>query len=65
MADPGNERFHKMDPKLRKSSDAEFLRWMADRLVHVYKESPNVDFVLKLRAIAASNLLNGITDHEA
>ena len=41
-----------MDPKLRKSKDSEFLNWLADRLVHVYGESPNVDFVLKLREIA-------------
>jgi hypothetical protein len=27
----------------------EFLEWLADRLVYVYKESPNVDFVLSLR----------------
>lgn len=33
-------------------TDAEFLRWMADRLVHVYGESPNVDFVQHLREIA-------------
>lgn len=33
-------------------SDAEFLNWVADRLVHVYGESENVDFVLKLRRLA-------------
>jgi hypothetical protein len=33
-------------------SNKEFLNWIADRLVHVYGESPNVDFVHKLRAIA-------------
>ena len=32
--------------------DKEFLDWLADRLVYVYKESPNVDFVQKLKAIA-------------
>jgi hypothetical protein len=30
-----------------KSSD--FLDWLADRLVSVYDESPNVDFVQRLR----------------
>lgn len=30
-------------------NDAEFLRWIADRLVHVYGESDHVDFVLSLR----------------
>jgi hypothetical protein len=31
-----------------------FLEWLADRLVHVYKENPNVDFVLSLRSRAAA-----------
>ena len=34
--------------------DQEFLTWLVDRLVHTYGESPNVDFVQKLKAIAAS-----------
>jgi hypothetical protein len=34
------------------TNDREFLNWVADRLVHVYGESPNVDFVRKLREIA-------------
>jgi septal ring factor EnvC (AmiA/AmiB activator) len=29
-----------------------FLNWIADRLVYVYKESENVDFVLRLRELA-------------
>lgn len=33
-----------------KTSD--FLRWLADRLVNVYGESENVDFVLRLREVA-------------
>jgi hypothetical protein len=32
-------------------TDAEFLTWIRDRLVHVYGESPNVDFVHRLNAI--------------
>lgn len=32
----------------------EFLDWIADRLVHVYGESPNVDFVLSLRERSAA-----------
>lgn len=32
--------------------DRYFLMWLADRLVKVYGESENVDFVLKLRAMA-------------
>lgn len=34
------------------SSDSDFLNWMADRLVNVYNEDPNVDFVHKLRSMA-------------
>lgn len=34
------------------SGDKCFLNWVADRLVHVYGESPNADFVLKLREFA-------------
>lgn len=30
----------------------DFLDWVADRLVHVYGENPNIDFVLSLRARA-------------
>lgn len=33
-------------------SDSEFLRWLAERLVFVYKESPNVDFVTRTKEIA-------------
>ena len=34
--------------------DQTFLNWIADRLVNVYGESEMVDFVRKLRAIAAN-----------
>lgn len=30
----------------------DFLDWMADRLIHVYGENPDVDFVLSLRSRA-------------
>lgn len=33
-------------------NDREFLEWVRDRLVAVYGESPNVDFVLRLGRIA-------------
>lgn len=33
-------------------TDKEFLEWLIDRLVHVYGESPNVDFIHKLNKIA-------------
>ena len=32
----------------------DFLNWVADRLVHVYGESENVDFVISLRARASA-----------
>lgn len=38
-------------------SDSEFLDWLADRLVNVYGESENVDFVRRLRGLARSTRL--------
>lgn len=35
-------------------NDAEFLHWLCDRLQHVYGESPNTDFMIRLRSIAWS-----------
>jgi len=35
-------------------ADSHFLTWLADRLVHVYGENPNVDFVHATRRIAAA-----------
>lgn len=32
--------------------DHELVSWLADRMVHVYGESPNVDFVHRARAVA-------------
>lgn len=32
-------------------NDTDFLRWVRDRLVHVYKESPNTDFVLRMEEV--------------
>jgi hypothetical protein len=32
-------------------TDKDFLKWLCDRLINVYDESPNVDFVIKLRNI--------------
>jgi len=33
-------------------TDKQFLNWVADRFVFVYGESPKVDYVQKLRAMA-------------
>ena len=35
-------------------NDKDYLYWLADRLVNVYGESPNVDFVRKLVSISNS-----------
>lgn len=32
-------------------SDAEYLRWLRDRLIYVYSESPNCDYVKRLERI--------------
>lgn len=39
-------------PKIGNETDRDFLLWIAARLVHVYQESPNVDFVLRLTELA-------------
>ena len=36
-------------------TNGEFLNWIADRLVNVYNESPNIDFVQKLRGLASES----------
>jgi len=36
----------------QKQYDADFIDWLADRLVYVYGEPDNVDFVLKCRRLA-------------
>lgn len=49
----GNKKTRKITAKrTQKLLDAEFLSWLADRLINVYGESPNVDFVHKLRSVA-------------
>lgn len=32
-------------------TDKDFLQWLLERLIHVYKENPNVDFCHRLRKI--------------
>lgn len=34
-----------------KAEDINHIRWIHDRLVYVYKENENVDFLIKLRSI--------------
>jgi hypothetical protein len=36
-----------------KAEDINHIRWIHDRLVYVYKENENVDFLIKLRSIIA------------
>lgn len=48
-------------------TDSEFLNWLGDRLVHVYGESENVDFVLKVRRLAqaaAQSVAQPVVDQE-
>jgi len=33
----------------------DFLNWIADRIVYVYKESPYTDYVTKIRQVAESS----------
>ena len=42
---------------------SDFLEWFSERLIHIYKESPNIDFVHALRRYSKGikeieNLLN-------
>jgi hypothetical protein len=39
-------------------TNKEFLHWIANRLVNVYKEHPNTDFVLKLKEVADNQSSN-------
>lgn len=49
----GNKKTRKIAAKrTQELLDAEFLRWLVDRLINVYGESPNVDFVHRVRSIA-------------
>ena len=42
-------------------TDKEFLIWLHKRLEHVYKESPNMDYMHKLRAIIQTIDPNKVT----
>lgn len=44
----------------RTPNDSDFLNWVADRLVHVYGESENVDFVRRLRILAREHSMGVI-----
>ena len=43
--------------------DSEFLQWIHDRLVNVYGEDPNTDFILKLNKIVAKTKEQEERDH--
>lgn len=38
--------------KVNREEDKAFLLWLRDRLVNIYHESPNVDFVQRLEELA-------------
>lgn len=40
--------------RLMSLSDAQFLEWLAIRMVTVYRENPDVDFIHRIKDIAAS-----------
>lgn len=45
--------FQNHTPRMgQEMKDSEFLGWLHDRLVYVYNESPNLDFVQKVSKIA-------------
>jgi hypothetical protein len=55
----GNKKTRKIAAKrTQELLDAEFLSWLADRLVNVYGENTLYDFVHRLRSIA-NRLENG------
>lgn len=35
-------------------SDADFLNWLKERIVNVYREDKNMDFVMRLERIVAN-----------
>jgi len=39
-------------------TNKDFLHWIAGRLVNVYNEHPNTDFVLKLKEVADAQISN-------
>lgn len=45
----GKRLLESIDWENHRMKTSDLLEWVADRLVYVYKESPNVDFVLTLR----------------
>lgn len=45
-------------------SDRDFLIWLSERLVNVYKEDRGTDFVLRLRSIALRRGVDLSFDHE-
>lgn len=48
----GNKKTKKIAAKrIQELLDAEFLHWIVDRLINVYGESPNIDFVHRLKRI--------------
>lgn len=46
-------------------NDKEFLKWVHDRIVNVYGESPNVDFLIRLREITESKFKEKVVIDES
>jgi hypothetical protein len=45
-------------------SDKDFLLWLAERLIMVYGENENIDFVTKLQAIAKALPVDQVTPNK-
>jgi len=49
-------------------TDSDFLKWLVERLIYVYKENTNTDFVIRLRDLAWSldepNYINRSDENE-
>jgi hypothetical protein len=44
------------------NTDKEFLQWIYDRLLYVYKENPSYDYMFKLKAIIENYPKDKITN---
>ena len=40
-------------------NDRDFLCWLEDRIIHVYGENPNVDYLIRLRKVALKQDTSG------
>jgi hypothetical protein len=48
-------RIDELESLVQESTDIGHVEWIYNRLIHVYNESPNVDYMLRLRSIIEKN----------